>query len=119
MRSLFWLLAVFAAAVALVVLGRVNAGYVLFVYPPWRVEFTMLAFAIPVGVVVIRDVVRQKLWRDFTLAVALGSAMLAMIPLWSAMTTGNWRLTFIVSPSSEFPIQVVSSLRRAPRPPRG
>src|SRR5690349_1988529 len=46
MRSLFWLLAVFAAAVALVVLGRVNAGYVLFVYPPWRVEFTMLAFAI-------------------------------------------------------------------------
>src|SRR2546421_6605831 len=46
MRSLFWLLAVFAVAVALVVLGRVNAGYVLFVYPPWRVEFTMLAFAI-------------------------------------------------------------------------
>ena len=46
MRSLFWLLAVFAAAVALVILGRVNAGYVLFVYPPWRVEFTMLAFAI-------------------------------------------------------------------------
>src|SRR5438067_2070764 len=46
MRSLFWLLAVFAAAVALVVLGRVNAGYVLFIYPPWRVEFTMLAFAI-------------------------------------------------------------------------
>ena len=46
MRSLFSLLAVFAAAVALVVLGRVNAGYVLFVYPPWRVEFTMLAFAI-------------------------------------------------------------------------
>jgi HemY protein len=46
MKSLFWLLAVFAAAVALVVLGRVNAGYVLFVFPPWRVEFTMLAFSI-------------------------------------------------------------------------
>jgi HemY protein len=46
MRSLFWLLAVFAAAVALVVLGRVDAGYVLFIYPPYRVEVSMLFFAI-------------------------------------------------------------------------
>jgi len=46
MRSLFWLLAVFAAAVAIVILGRVDAGYVLFVYPPYRVEMTMLFFAI-------------------------------------------------------------------------
>ena len=46
MKSLFWLLAVFAAAVALVILGRVEAGYVLFVYPPWRVEMSMLLFAI-------------------------------------------------------------------------
>ena len=46
MRSLFWLLAVFAAAVALVILGRVDAGYVLFVFPPYRVELTMLFFAV-------------------------------------------------------------------------
>ncbi len=46
MKSLFWLLAVFAAAVALVILGRVDAGYVLFVYPPWRVELSMLMFGI-------------------------------------------------------------------------
>ena len=46
MKSLFWLLAVFAAAVALVVLGRVEAGYVLFIYPPWRVEMSMLFFAV-------------------------------------------------------------------------
>jgi len=46
MKSLFWLLAVFAAAVALVVLGRVDAGYVLLVYPPYRVEVTMLFFVI-------------------------------------------------------------------------
>src|SRR6185295_1632492 len=45
MRSLFWLLAVFAAAVAIVILGRVDAGYVLFVYPPYRVEMSMLFFA--------------------------------------------------------------------------
>ncbi|HUQ74321.1 MAG TPA: heme biosynthesis HemY N-terminal domain-containing protein [Burkholderiales bacterium] len=46
MRSLFWLLAVFAAAVAAVILGRVDAGYVLFVYPPYRVEMSMLFFAL-------------------------------------------------------------------------
>jgi HemY protein len=46
MKSLFWLLAVFAAAVALVILGRVDAGYVLFVYPPYRVEMAMLLFAV-------------------------------------------------------------------------
>src|SRR5258708_6852237 len=46
MRSLFWLLAVFAAAVALVIVGRVDAGYVLFVYPPYRVEMSVLFFAV-------------------------------------------------------------------------
>ena len=46
MKSLLWLLAVFAAAVALVILGRVDAGYVLFIYPPYRVEVTMLFFAV-------------------------------------------------------------------------
>ena len=46
MKSLLWLIAVFAAAVALVLFGRVDAGYVLFVYPPWRVEMSMLFFAL-------------------------------------------------------------------------
>jgi HemY protein len=46
MRSLFWLIAAFAAAVALVILGRIDAGYVLFVYPPWRVEISMLFFGV-------------------------------------------------------------------------
>src|SRR5206468_12015970 len=46
MRVLFWLLAVFAAAVALVILGRVGAGYVMFVYPPYRVELSLLFFVV-------------------------------------------------------------------------
>ncbi len=46
MKSLFWLLAVFAAAVALVLLGKIEAGYVLFVYPPYRIEASMLFFAV-------------------------------------------------------------------------
>ena len=46
MRSLFWLVAVFAAAVALVLLARVDSGHVLFFYPPWRVEMSMVFFAV-------------------------------------------------------------------------
>ena len=46
MRSLFWLLAVFAAAVALVVVGRLDAGYVVAVVPPWRIEASLLFVAI-------------------------------------------------------------------------
>jgi HemY protein len=46
MKSLFWLLAVFAAAVALVMLGRIDDGYVLFIQPPYRVEVTMLFFGV-------------------------------------------------------------------------
>jgi HemY protein len=45
MRSLFWLLVVFGAAVALVLLARVDSGYVLFFYAPWRVEMSMVFFA--------------------------------------------------------------------------
>jgi HemY protein len=44
MRSLFWLLLVFGAAVALVLAARVDSGYVMFFYPPWRVEMSMVFF---------------------------------------------------------------------------
>jgi HemY protein len=46
MKALFWLLAVFAAAVALVMLGRIDGGYALFIYPPYRVELSMLLFGV-------------------------------------------------------------------------
>jgi HemY protein len=50
MKSLFWLLAVFAAAVALVVAARVDSGHVLFFYPPWRVEMSMVFFVVAAAV---------------------------------------------------------------------
>lgn len=46
MKSLLWLLLVAGAAAALAVLGRIDAGYVLFIYPPYRVEISMLLFAL-------------------------------------------------------------------------
>lgn len=46
MRWLFWLIAVFAAAVAFAITGRVGEGYVVLVYPPWRVEISLLLSAL-------------------------------------------------------------------------
>jgi HemY protein len=46
MRSLFWLLAVFAAAVAVAVFSRLDQGYVRFAWGDWRVETSLLLYAI-------------------------------------------------------------------------
>lgn len=54
---------------------------------------TGVAYAIPVAAVVLRDVWRQRRGRDLAIAIAAGCAVLAIIPLWSARTTGSWRTT--------------------------
>ena len=46
MRGLFWLLAVFTAAAALAVFGHLDRGYVQFAYADWRVEMSLLLFAV-------------------------------------------------------------------------
>ena len=54
---------------------------------------TGLAYAIPIGIVVLRAVFVERRWRDFALAVALGAAVLSILPIWSAHSTGDWRVT--------------------------
>jgi hypothetical protein len=54
---------------------------------------TGLAYAIPVGIVVLGDVIRGRRWRDFVLAMVAGVLVLGIIPLWSVKTTGDWRTT--------------------------
>lgn len=44
MRGLFWVLALFALAVALALGARMNEGYVLFVFAPWRMELSLNLF---------------------------------------------------------------------------
>lgn len=46
MKALVWLVGVFAVAAALAILGRVPDSYALLVYPPWRVEISLLLFAV-------------------------------------------------------------------------
>jgi len=42
MRAVLWLLALFAAAVALTLAARLDQGYVIVVYPPWRLELSFI-----------------------------------------------------------------------------
>ena len=46
MRSLFWLLAVFAAAAALAVGARLDQGFVQFAWSRWRAEMSLLMFVV-------------------------------------------------------------------------
>jgi len=43
-KTLFWILAILAAAVALTMAAKHSAGYVLLVYPPYRVELSLSLF---------------------------------------------------------------------------
>jgi hypothetical protein len=54
--------------------------------------FSAVLFALPVGVVVLRDVWRTRRWRELGVGIAVGTAIVAVLPLWSARTTGSWRL---------------------------
>ncbi|OGS91043.1 MAG: heme biosynthesis protein HemY [Gallionellales bacterium GWA2_60_18] len=45
MKYLFWILLLFAAAVALTMASH-NPGYVLLVWPPWRIELSLMLFAV-------------------------------------------------------------------------
>lgn len=50
MKSLFWLLTLFAGAVAVVIFAK-NPGYVLLVYPPYRIELSLSLFVL--GLIVL------------------------------------------------------------------
>ena len=52
---------------------------------------TMLVFALPVGVVVLYDVVRLRLWKQLALGLAVGVVPLLLLPAQNAAITGNWR----------------------------
>ncbi|MEP6617842.1 MAG: hypothetical protein ABJE47_00955 [bacterium] len=54
---------------------------------------TGLAYAIPVGVLVLRDVLRGHQWRSLAMAMLVGALVMGILPLWSARTTGDWRTT--------------------------
>ena len=46
MKALVWLLLAFAAAATIAILGRGSEAYALFVYPPWRIELSLIFFGL-------------------------------------------------------------------------
>jgi hypothetical protein len=54
---------------------------------------TMIAYGIPIAVVVIRDVLIRRQPRLLVAPAVLTLCCLAIVPLWSARTTGDWRTT--------------------------
>lgn len=42
MRIALWIVALFAAAVGIALLARMDQGYVIVVFPPWRMELSFL-----------------------------------------------------------------------------
>jgi hypothetical protein len=63
---------------------------------------TMLAFAIPTAIVVLWDVYRRSAYRDVIPGLTTTFVCLALIPLWSAKTTGNWRVTPVALYTREY-----------------
>ena len=51
---------------------------------------TALAFAVPVGALVLTHTFRAHLWRHVFGAMLAGAAVVAILPLWSKQTTGKW-----------------------------
>ena len=63
---------------------------------------TAVALAIPVGVIVVRDVWHTRAWRSFFLATVVGAAIVSLLPLQNRMTTGDWRLSPLVMYSTKY-----------------
>jgi len=54
--------------------------------------FSAVLFSLPIAAVVLRDVWRTRRWRDLMFGLVAGSAVVAILPLWSARTTGDWKV---------------------------
>ena len=53
MRILFWLIALFGLAVGLAMFARLNTGYALLFFPPWRMELSLNAFVLLFALLVL------------------------------------------------------------------
>jgi hypothetical protein len=63
---------------------------------------SMLVFTVPVAAVVVMDIYRRRTWGDIIPGLVAGIACLAIIPVWSAQTTGNWRVTPLAEYTREY-----------------
>jgi hypothetical protein len=68
--------------------------------------FSTLALLLPLGTIVLWTAARRKRWRDVAVAGLVGGALLLVIPLWSARTTGDpWTTPYALYSRIYFPYQ--------------
>lgn len=99
MKFIFWLLALFAAAVA-VVLAAKNPGYVLVVYPPYRIELSLTMFILAMLGILVASYFSLRIVfsllrlpdsvRSFREQRALGKGRAAMIEALTAFFEGRY-----------------------------
>jgi hypothetical protein len=63
---------------------------------------TAVALAVPVGIVVVPEVWRLRAWRSLALAAVLAAAIVGVLPVQNRMTTGDWRLSPLVTYSTQY-----------------
>jgi len=99
MKFLVWLLALFTAAVTLTLFAR-NPGYVLFVYPPYRIELSLTLFVFGLLLLLALGYVSARLLigllhlpghvRSYREQRALGQSRAAMMEALSAFFEGRY-----------------------------
>ncbi len=67
--------------------------------------YTMIGYAVAAGLVVVREIVRRRAWRDLAVATVPIALVLALIPAWSLRTTGNLTTPYSLYSRIYFPYQ--------------
>jgi hypothetical protein len=84
---------------------------------------TMFAFALPIAVVAAYHILKARAWRDMAVAFAVTLGVLAILPVWSRVTTGSWRewplvaYSRIYAPSDNLGFGLDSIVRSRELPP--
>lgn len=80
---------------------------------------TALVYALPIGVVVLTTVGRERRWRHLPIPLAVGTLIVALIPLHNRSVTGSWRLSpYSVYTRTYLPFDVVGFGLRGGQPER-
>ena len=54
---------------------------------------TGVAYAIPIAAIVLRDAIKMRIGRQLVMGMLAGSIVIAILPVWSKATTGQWSTT--------------------------
>jgi hypothetical protein len=78
---------------------------------------TGVALAIPVLIVVARETVSRRSLRELAAPLVVGIGILALVPVWSRQTTGNWRLTPLMAYTQAYMPSDVPGFGLSTQPP--